>query len=198
MKEPKPNVTGQEPEPQRPADQPTDQPGGRPSDEAPPQGPDPYVPGYDPYGQPGYPPPGYPASGYTAGYPPGYGPPPGYEQPAGYGQAGYPQPTYPTYPTYPGYTVYPYPPPYPVPPPGDGPRNQAIAALVANVVAAVLCCPLVGIAGIVLSAVAMSRSDRDPDSARRLVKWSWGVLAATIVLGIVAIVLIVVFSEAEG
>ena len=137
-----------------------------------------------------------PYAPYGQGYEPPYArpqdqPPPGYEyqqQPA--------YQTYPGYQAYPGYTVYPYPPPYVVPA-SDGPRTQAIAALVSNIAVSLLCCPLFGIAGIVLSAMAMTRSDRDPESARRLVTWSWAALAASVVTALTALVLLVAFAPPE-
>lgn len=169
-------MTGNEPQPERPVDQP----------------PYPGQPGHEPYALPG----GAQQPGYPQYDPSAYGPPPGYDQ---YGQPIYPAyPTYPTYPTYSGYTVYPYPPPYPYAPPDTKVRGQAIAALVTNIVVSLLCCPLIGIAGIVLSAIAMSRSDHDPESARKLVKWSWGALAAAVVVGIAMFVLLIVFTPEES
>jgi hypothetical protein len=152
-------VTGNEPAPERPVDQPA---------------------GYDQYGQPGYP-------AYQ---------PPGYDQ---YGQPGYPayQP-YPVYPTYQGYTGYPYPYPYPYPPPDTRVRGQAIASLVTNIVVSLMCCPLIGIAGIALSAIAMSRSERDPESARKLVIWSWCTFAVSVLAGVAMFVLLFLVAPAQS
>jgi hypothetical protein len=180
-------VTGNEPQPER-SDRPVDQP------------PDPGQPGHDPYTPPWadqskHGPwalqPGFDQSGQ-----PSYGQPPGYDQ---YGRPVYSAyPPYSTYPTYPGYTVYPYPPPpYPLPP-DDGVRGQAIASLVCNILASLMCCLIFGVAGIVLSAIAMSRSDHDPQSARKLVMWSWGALAAAVVAGIAVVVLVIAFAPAES
>lgn len=153
--------------------------------------------------QPGYPQPNPYASPYSQGYEPPYTrpqdqPPPGYEYEQQPGYQTYPgYPGYQSYPGYPGYTVYPYPAPYAVQPASDGPRTQAIAALVSNIAVCLLCCPLFGIAGIVLSAVAMSRSERDPVSTRKLVTWSWAALAASIVTALTALVLVVAFAPPD-
>lgn len=178
-------MTGNQPSPAQPEPQPQPQPGQA------------YQPGYpqpDPYAAPDSP--------YSQGYEPPYTrpqdqPPPGYEyeqqQPGYQAYLGYPG-----YQTYPGYTVYPYPAPYAVQPVSDGPRTQAIAALVSNIAVCLLCCPLFGIAGIVLSAMAMSRSERDPVSARKLVTWSWAALAASVVTALTALVLVVAFAPPES
>jgi len=117
-------------------------------------------PGHDqPYGQP------YPGQ---QGQPP-YGQP--YPQPQEYGGGGYPPPM-------PGYGYQ---------PPVENPRGKAIGALIANIAVTLLCCPPFGIAGIVVSAMAMSRSDTQPESAGNLTKWGWGLAAASAVLGVVVV-----------
>jgi len=137
---------------------------------------------YDPYtGQP------YPYDPY-AGQPHSYDPLSGqpYPQPQPYGGA--------------------YPPPMPAPaaygyaPVGqnDGLRNQAIGVLVTNIATTVLCCSPLGIAGIVVGALAMGRVDTQPDSARSLVKWGWGLAIVSVVLVVimvVAFIVIVMLSE---
>lgn len=110
---------------------------------------------------------------------PGYGQPQSYPPP-GSSQPGQDQPGYGTYPSY-----SPYPSPDQYPAQGGDLKGQAIGALVANIAATVLCCPLVGIAGIVVSAIAMSRSTSDLDSARKLLKWAWGLLIGAVVGGII-------------
>jgi hypothetical protein len=162
-----------------------------------PYGPQPYQ--YDPYsGQP------YP---YPEAYPEGYPPP--YDQP--YTQP-YPQP----------YPPQPYPQPYPQPqsyggaypppmPPVSGPyafeghgsraegtRGWAIGALVANIVLTLLCCSPLGIAGIVVSALAMSRADFQPDSSRTLLRWSWGLAIASVVLGLAFLVVVIVLAATQS
>lgn len=131
------------------------------------------------------------------GQPPGHEQAGYYEQPGYYEQAGYSGYPYPGYPPpgyypQPGYTVYPYPPPYQ--PADSGARNLSIAALITNIVVSVLCCPVFGIAGIVLSGIAMSRADQDPIAARKLVIWAWAALAASIVTGITAFALIIILA----
>lgn len=144
--------------------------------------------------------PGQPAGHEQPGQPPGHGQAAYYEQPGYYEQAGYSGYPYPGYPPpgppgyypQPGYTVYPYPPPYQ--PADSGARNLSIAALITNIVVSVLCCPVFGIAGIVLSGIAMSRADQDPIAARKLVIWAWAALAASIVTGITAFALIIILA----
>ena len=118
--------------------------------------------GVDPTGWPEPPVhPGYP------GYPPAY---PG--QPAAYpGYPGYP-PAYPGYP--PGLR--------PEPPEASDVRAQAIIALCINLIAIGSCCALLSIPAVVTSGLAIGRVDTDLPTARRLVTWSWGLLAGNVVL----------------
>ena len=90
-------------------------------------------------------------------------------------------------------------------PPGV-PQNQAsngsaIAALVCNIALFMLCASLLAIPGIVTAAVAMGRVQTDPQSARRLTAWSWGLFAGVIVLVIALIGLLIglgVFAELQS
>ena len=137
-----------------------------------------------PYGQqPGGPPPyGTP--------PPGYGAPPGYGPPAAYGPYGtpvpygYPQPGY-------GYAGW-------RDPASDAVRTQAIVALVVGILLGLACCIPGGIASAVTAGIAMGRADTDVASARRLVRWSWGITATSVVLGVVVLVgfLLLGFADA--
>ncbi|WP_131743086.1 hypothetical protein [Actinomadura roseirufa] len=70
--------------------------------------------------------------------------------------------------------------------------GSSIAALVCNIVAVALCCNIFAIPGVITAALAVSRVHGDPASARRLTAWSWCLLAASIVLGIIAAVLYLV------
>ncbi|GGM80453.1 hypothetical protein GCM10010106_28880 [Thermopolyspora flexuosa] len=178
-------------------------------------GPNPYPQGsgYDQpgYGQPGYDQ-GYAQPGYDQGYAqPGYDQ--GYGQP-GYGQEGYAQPGYadPGY-AQPGqaapgwqnaydqaaygvdqqaYGAPGYGQPYPPPPRNDGLRTHAIIALVITIVLALSCyVSLGGIAGAILSGIALSKVDTQPETARGLLRWAWvavginvGLIAALFVFGI--------------
>lgn len=80
-------------------------------------------------------------------------------------------------------------------PPG-GPRQRAsngaaIGALVANIIAAVLCCGGVAwLPGVILSAIAINRVDRYPESARTLTVWAWVCFALDVVLNIVLAVIL--------
>jgi hypothetical protein len=134
------------------------------------QGQDPY--GQNPYGQDPY------------GQNP-YGQDPYGQNPYGqgqYGQGPYPQDPYGQY-SYGGYG------PGGVPPrTGNG---MAIAALVANIVSAFLCCAgLAWIPGVITAAVALNRVNTDPASARRLSIVSWVCFAADIVLAVVGVILL--------
>ena len=81
-------------------------------------------------------------------------------------------------------------------PPGgrqSGSNGPAIGALVANIVAAILCCAsLAWIPGVILASVAMNRINTDPDSARRLTMWAWVCFAIDAVL--MAAFFVIVFA----
>ena len=72
-------------------------------------------------------------------------------------------------------------------------RTQAIIALVANAVVLVLACfmALPSIGGVITAGIALGRVNTDVDSARRLVRWSWGLLVLSIVLGVLIIVAVI-------
>ena len=122
-------------------------------------------------------------SGYGGGPPPGwqdpYGGSPGWGgDPYGgaYGSAGAP-----------GYGYG---------PPGTPARSSSnastIAALVCNIVAVVTCCGVLSIPGAITSAIAMSRVDTDPESARKLTLWSWVLFGLSFVIGIVLMIIYIV------
>ncbi|MEU7989443.1 MgtC/SapB family protein [Streptosporangium canum] len=120
------------------------------------------------------------------GYGPGYG-----DQSQGYGQ-GYGDQGY-----GPGYGEQPYGQPgygYGAPPRqnNDGVRTHAIVALVISLVLALSCyISLGGIAGAIMSGIALSKVDTDPRSARNLLKWTWigiGINVALVVLGFGALI----------
>jgi hypothetical protein len=86
------------------------------------------------------------------------------------------------------------------PPPPPANHGSAVGALVCNIIATLFCCLGFSIAGIITSAIAMSQNQTDPESARKLTKWSWGLFAANmglVVLGIIAY-LIVFFAVLES
>jgi hypothetical protein len=80
----------------------------------------------------------------------------------------------------------------------DGTRGWAIGALVTNIVLTLLCCSPLGIAGIVVSALAMSRADYEPDSSRTLLRWAWGLAIASVVLGLAFIVVVIVLAATQS
>ncbi|GAA3473504.1 hypothetical protein [Nonomuraea roseola] len=90
-----------------------------------------------------------------------YGPPYGQQPPPGYG--------------------------YGYPPPQQGPRTHAIVALVISIVLALSCYITPGgIAGAIMSGIALGQVDTHPDKARNLLKWTWisiGINVALVVLG---------------
>ncbi|WP_199537148.1 hypothetical protein [Spongiactinospora gelatinilytica] len=158
---------------------------------------DPQGPGY---GQPGYgPAPGQPGYGESDYGQPGYGQP-GYGQP-GYGQPGHGQPGYGPGPGQPGYGQYP---PYghgqghPQYRNPDAPRTHAIIALVVSIVLGFSCyVTLGGVAGAILSGIALSRVDTEPDRARTLLRWAWISIGINIALLVVGLVLLIVAANQD-
>lgn len=78
--------------------------------------------------------------------------------------------------------------PYMPPPPPSG-NGSAVAALIANIVLTVTCCGLLAAPGIVTAAIAMSRVNTDPVSAKNLTTWSWVIFGLAIFAGVVLLVL---------
>jgi hypothetical protein len=133
----------------------------RPEQGPPSGGPDPSF-GGSPYGQPTY---GQPTYGQPTYGQPAYGQPP-YGQPA-YGQPPYGQPAYVAAPT-------------PVP------ASTIVLLCISGLLT--LSCYLapIGIAPLVLSVVALTRHKQQPDSARKLTRIGWIVLAVVTAFLIVA------------
>ena len=80
-------------------------------------------------------------------------------------------------------------------------RTQAIVVLVVSLLSVVMCCFPLGIAATITSAIALSNVDSDLVRARTLVRWSWGLLVASLVLAVLALVGLVAigaFSEPSG
>ncbi|GAA0573907.1 DUF4190 domain-containing protein [Actinomadura livida] len=98
-----------------------------------------------------------------------------------------------------GYSGYGYGPPgMPTKPPRDA---NTVAALVCNIVGVLLCCGVLSIPGVITSAIAMGRLQSDPESARKLTVWSWVLFGASVVFGIIFIVIyifVVIFAESNG
>lgn len=102
-----------------------------------------------------------------------------------------------------GYVPPDAPPPGPPGPPGPygppGPpvdpniKNQAITALVCNAVAAVLCCGLPSIGGVICASIAMGKADNEPESAKKLNVWAWVLLVSSFALDILYVIFIFVF-----
>ena len=123
--------------------------------------------GSDPYGQTPYAQGPYPQDPYAQGQ---------------YAQGPYPQDPYGQY-SYAGYG--------PAGAPGSGNNGATIAALVANIIAALLCCSgIAWIPGIITSAIALNRVNTDPESARRMTIAAWVCFAADIVVSLGFVVLV--------
>ncbi|WP_141578525.1 hypothetical protein [Actinomadura sp. WMMA1423] len=108
----------------------------------------------------------------------------GWDQGGGYGQPygeayGYTQPGYGN----PGYGYGP-----PGVPHQTASNGSTIAALICNAVAVVMCCNIVAIPGVITAAIALGRFQADPHSARKLTIWSWALFAASLLIGIVLVV----------
>lgn len=108
----------------------------------------------------------------------GGGPPPGWHDPYGGGPYGQAPPGH-------GYG-----------PPGVPTRSRSsgatVAALVCNIAGVLLCCGVLSIPGAVTAAIAMSRVDTDPESARTLTIWSWVLFGLSVVLGIAIFIIYIV------
>ncbi|GAA4487238.1 hypothetical protein GCM10023191_014860 [Actinoallomurus oryzae] len=75
-------------------------------------------------------------------------------------------------------------------------NGMAIAALVANIVAAFLCCAgLLWIPGVITAAIALNKSDTDPESYRKLSITSWVCFAVNILLAIGGLIALAVIGE---
>jgi hypothetical protein len=136
--------------------------------------------------------------------PPAQSPPPSpYGQPptgqpaeptSPYGQPPAQQPAQPPY----GQPAYGQPGPYQQPetPEQSSLRTQAIVSLVINVLVVVSTCftALPSIGGAITAGIALGQVGSDPDNARRLVRWSWGLLIASVVIGILIIAFIIVIA----
>ncbi|MEN3536435.1 hypothetical protein AAH991_15075 [Microbispora sp. ZYX-F-249] len=145
----------------------------------PPSGSSPY--GQQPYGQHGTPPGPDPNQQYGQqgqyGQYGQYGQQEQYGQQGQYGQYGQPGPN--------PYQQQPY--GY-YPPRQEGPRTHAIVALVVSIVLSLSCyVTLGGIAGAILSGIALSKVDTAPDQARGLLKWTWIAIGINVVLLVLAI-----------
>ncbi|GGO20855.1 hypothetical protein GCM10010116_41920 [Microbispora rosea subsp. aerata] len=154
-----------------------EQPGQGPQDWQTPS--NPYGPpsGSGPYGQQQYGP---------------YGPPPGGDPNQQYGQYGQYGQYAPQGPAPYQQQQYGYYPPGGYPPRQEGPRTHAIVALVVSIVLALSCYVTPGgIAGAIMSGIALSKVDTNPDQARNLLKWTWisiGINVALLVVGVGAVV----------
>jgi hypothetical protein len=87
-------------------------------------------------------------------------------------------------------------------PPAARSNGMAIGALVANIVAAFLCCGgILWIPGVITAGIAMSRNDSDPESARKLSIASWVCFAVNILLAIGLVITLAVigaFSDSSS
>jgi hypothetical protein len=127
-------------------------------------------------------------SPYPAGSP--YGTPTPYATGAPYGGSPYAPP---------GQNPYPYPPapghPYaPLSGEAQSLRTQAIVALVLNGLS-IFCCGILGIPGVIVTALALGKVHHDVPGARTLVKWGWGLLIASLALGLAFFAILIANSS---
>ena len=110
------------------------------------------------------------------GQSPPYGPGPQYGPPPQYGQA----------PPYGSAPQYGSPGSYQPTPEQSALRTQAVVALAVNALVVIVTCfsALPSIGGAIAAGIALGQVGTDPDNARRLVRWSWGLLIASVVIGI--------------
>ena len=117
-------------------------------------------------------------SGYTPP-PGGYGDAGGFGDAGGYGSGGYGGA---------GYGM-----PYGYGPSDPGAKSGAMIAFVVNAVLCAVCCGVPALPGLICAGIALSRAESDPESARKLTKWSWialGVVAGLIVIFIALIIVL--------
>jgi hypothetical protein len=76
-------------------------------------------------------------------------------------------------------------------PDGEMTRTGIVFAFVLGTVAVFLAFPL-GILGIVLSNMGMNRVATKPETARKLVAWSWAIFAVTDTLALLGVVAVLV------
>ena len=69
--------------------------------------------------------------------------------------------------------------------------------MILNIVAGLFCCALPSIAGAIVAGLAIGRADHDLPSARKLVAWGWGLLVASVLLGIVIVVVAIAIGAAS-
>jgi hypothetical protein len=75
--------------------------------------------------------------------------------------------------------------------PAGGSSGSTVGALVANIIAALLCCGgIAWLPGIILAAMAMNRNNTDPESAKQLTLWSWVCVVLNVVLVIILFVVL--------
>ncbi|MDN3359926.1 hypothetical protein [Actinomadura sp. DC4] len=76
--------------------------------------------------------------------------------------------------------------------------GATVAALVANIVTAVLCCMGVAwIPGVILAGIALSRAGTDPESARRLTVGAWVCFALDILLAVGVVIVFGLVGAAQ-
>lgn len=85
-------------------------------------------------------------------------------------------------------------------PPDPKLKSRATLAFVINIVACVLCCSFASPPGLICGGIAMSKADVDPESAQKLIRWSWICLGITLgiavaVAGVLTFVAIVNWAE---
>jgi hypothetical protein len=79
-------------------------------------------------------------------------------------------------------------------------RMQAVVALVINVIVVLATCfmALPSIGGAITAGIALGQVRSDVDGARRLVRWSWGLLITTVAIAVLLLVFLVVVYATLG
>lgn len=73
-------------------------------------------------------------------------------------------------------------------------KSSATVAFVINLVFCTVCCGFLAVPGAILGALAMSRADLEPESARNLTKWAWICLAIVVGIYVLFIIFIIILG----
>ncbi|MGK5554673.1 DUF4190 domain-containing protein [Actinomadura kijaniata] len=79
-------------------------------------------------------------------------------------------------------------------PPARPAPGSAVAALVCSSVVTFACCNVLALPAIITSAMAVSRSARDPRGARTLTVWSWVLFGGAMAVAVAYLALMVAFD----
>ncbi|MDX6738375.1 hypothetical protein [Actinocorallia sp. A-T 12471] len=83
------------------------------------------------------------------------------------------------------------------PPPPPASNGPGVWALVANCVVTLFCCNILAIPGIITAAIALSKYQTDPMSARRLTTASWIIFAVAMVAAALLVFAFIAFADSS-